>query len=72
MYATIYWMDASSDQISASKKTYLPTTIHSPITDYATVNEFLKQMQRYSEQVNIPYVDITLDVGAAANTFQTV
>ena len=62
------WSITVSDACGSPTKTmitYLPP-IHKPITEYDTVVEYLHQVQEMAHQVNMPYVHLTLDVGAAA------
>ena len=51
--------------------TYLPP-IHKPITQNDTIVEYLYQVQEMAHQVNMPYVHLTLDVGAAAKTYHVL
>ena len=63
------WRIMVSDACGSPTKTvitYLPP-IHKPITENDTVVEFLHQVQEMAHQLNMPYVRLTLDVGAAAH-----
>lgn len=45
------------------------TQLNSKVTDYQTIQRYMKYLQGLAEQFNMPYVNITLDVGAAINTY---
>ena len=47
-------------------ETFLPP-ITSKVTDFATIQKYLNYLQQLSSSVNMPYVNVTLDVGAAIN-----
>ena len=51
--------------------TYLPP-INSKVTDFETIVTYMEYLQTLASQVNMQYVNITLDVGAAMNAFKTV
>ena len=40
------------------------------VTDFSTINQYLLYMQKLAEEVNMPYVNVTLDVGAAVNAYK--
>lgn len=69
------WLSiVANEQVEPTPRThitYLPP-IHRPITDYDTVVEYLSQVQSFARQVNMPFVHLTLDVGAVAKAFQVV
>lgn len=50
---------------------YLPP-IMSKVTDPNTIFEYIVYMQKVAEKVNMKYVNITLDVGAAINAFKVL
>ena len=45
---------------------YLPP-ITSKVTDYETIHKYMEYLQTLASEVGMPYVNITLDVGAAIN-----
>ena len=51
--------------------TYLPP-INSKVTDFNTINQYLMYMQKLADEANMPYVNVSLDVGAAINAFKFV
>lgn len=52
-------------------ETFLPP-ITAKVTDFNTIQKYLTYLQKLSNSVNMPYVNVTLDVGAAINAFKTV
>ena len=52
-------------------ETYLPP-IASKVTDLATIQTYIEYLKALSLPCNMPYVNITLDVGAAINAFKFV
>ena len=59
------------NQIIKTVETYLPP-INSKVTDFETIQNYLEQLKNISASVNMPYVNITLDVGAALNAYKTI
>ena len=51
--------------------TYLPP-INAPVTDFSTIFGCLSYMQKLCKDVNMPYVNVTLDLGAAMNAYKLV
>ena len=49
-------------------ETYL-TPLNSKVTDYQTIQRYMQYLQSLAKQVNMPLVNITLDVGAAINAY---
>ena len=58
----------SSDSVQKTIVTYLPP-IPSKVTDFNTIEQHLMYMQKLAEEVNMPYVNVTLDVGVAMNAY---
>ena len=56
----------SSSSLKKTVLTYLPP-INAKVTEFATIYRYLKYLQRLAAEVNMPYVNVTLDVGAAMN-----
>lgn len=52
-------------------ETYL-TPLNSKVTEYQTIQRYMQYLQSLAEQVNMPLVNITLDVGAAINAYLVV
>ena len=50
-------------------ETYLPP-ITSKVTEFVTISKYMKYLQELAASVNMPYVNITLDVGAAINAYK--
>ena len=51
--------------------TYLPP-INSKVTDFSTIFAYFDYLQKLAADVNMPYVNITLDVGAAVNAYKAL
>ena len=50
---------------------YLPP-INAKVTDFNTIYSHLTYMQTLAEEANMPYVNLTLDVGAAINAYKVI
>jgi len=50
---------------------FLPP-ITAKVTDFTTIQKYLAYLKNLADSVNMPYVNVTLDVGAAINAFKTV
>ena len=50
---------------------YLPP-ITSKVTEFETIVNCMEYVQKLSEESNMKYVSITLDVGAAMNAYKTI
>ena len=57
--------------LSKTELTYLPP-INAKVTDFKTIIKYLEYLQSLSAKVNMKYVNVTLDLGAAINAFKTV
>ena len=51
--------------------TYLPP-IDAKVTEFSTINQYLSYMQKLAEEANMPYVNVSLDVGAAMNAYKLI
>ena len=51
--------------------TYLPP-INAPVTSFSTIYQYLTYMQKLYRESNMPFVNVTLDCGAAVNAFKLV
>ena len=59
----------NTQTLQKTAETYLPP-ITSKVTDYTTISKFMSYLQSLAASVFMPYVNITLDVGAAINAFK--
>ena len=59
----------SVEPVQKTAVTYLPP-IPAKVTDFSTINQYLLYMQKLAEEVNMPYVSVTLDVGAAVDAYK--
>ena len=60
-----------STEIKQTVEVYLPP-ITSKVNDFKTIQKYLTYFQKLSRACNMPYVNITVDVGAAINAYKTV
>ena len=58
----------SSPKVVKAIETYFPP-INAKVTDYQTIQKYLQSLQDLAVQANMPFVNVTLDVGAAMNAF---
>ena len=58
-------------RIVKSVETYLPP-IDAKVTEYSTIQRYMRYLQSLAVNVNMPYVNITLDVGAAMNAYSVI
>ena len=68
------WCINMQNNLEPLKKTivtYLPP-LNSPITEFGTVYKLFETLQSQESKVNTPYVNITLDVGAAINAYKVL
>ena len=55
--------------VKITEKTYLPPTV-SKVTGFSTIHQQREYLQCLAASVNMPYVNITIDVKAALNAFK--
>ena len=58
-------------EIEKTSLTYLPPVNH-PITDFATTYKVFEIIQNRARKANMPYSNVTLDVGAAINAYNVL
>ena len=56
-------------QVIKTIETYLPP-ITTKVTDFKTIFQYMTYLQSLAADVNMPYVNITLDVGTAINAYK--
>ena len=61
----------ANEPIRKTVMTYLPP-LTTKITEYSTIKKYLDYMKKLTNEVNMPYVSLTLDVGAAMNTWKLI
>ena len=57
--------------LKKTTETYLPP-ITSKVTDFETISNYITYLKSLASECNMPYVNITLDVGAAINAFKFI
>lgn len=60
-----------TSSLKKTVETYLPP-ITSKVTEFTTIETYIEYLEALSLSCNMPYVNITLDVGAAMNAFKFV
>ena len=58
-------------EIEKTSLSYLPPVNH-PITDFATIYKVFEIIQNRARKANMPYANLTLDVGAAINAYKVL
>ena len=64
----LQYRQKTQQTVSRAIETYL-LTINSKVTEYQTIQKYLYHLVRLAEQANMPFVNITLDVGTAINAY---
>ena len=52
-------------------ETYLPP-INSKVTEFKTIAQYMSYLQSLAQEMNMPYVNITMDIGAAINAYKFI
>ena len=55
-------------QLKKTVETFLPP-INSKVTEFRTNKKYMQYLQELANQMNMPYVNVSLDVGAAMNAY---
>ena len=58
-------------QLDKTVVTYLPP-INSKVTEFKTTNQYIQYLDKLTTSSNMPYTNITLDVGAAINAYKFI
>ena len=58
-----------NDVVTKTVEMYLPP-ISSKVTDFSTIFKYLSRLQKLSADVNMPYMNVILDIGAAMNAYK--
>ena len=61
----------ANQELQKAVETFLPP-ITSKLTDFTTISQYRTYLQSLAGSSNIPYVNITLDVGAAINSYKCI
>ena len=61
--------NATKQPVKITEKTYVPPTV-SKVTGFSTIHQHKEYLQCLAASVNMPYVNITIDVKAALNAFK--
>ena len=60
-----------NDVVTKTVEMYLPP-ISSKVTDSSTIFKYLSRLQKLSADVNMPYMNVILDIGAAMNAYKMI
>ena len=60
-----------NDVVTKTVVMYLPP-ISSKVTDFSTIFKYLSRLQKLSADVNMPYMNVILDIGAAMNAYKMI
>ena len=60
---------SQSTKVSKTQEVYLPP-LPTKVTDAQTIFSYMKYFQVLAKEMNMPYINITLNVGAAINAFK--
>ena len=69
-YSVLLLKERDNKNLVKIELTYLPP-IPSKVTEFKTILNYMQYLQNL-EEVNMPYVNITLDMGAAINAFKVL
>ena len=61
----------SNAALIKTRETYLPP-ITAKVTDFESIRKYMEYLQSLAASVNMPYVNIALDVGAAINAYKFI
>ena len=60
---------SATRELQKTVETYLPP-ITSKVTEFSTISQYMTYLQSLATASNMPYVNITLDVGTAINAYK--
>ena len=46
--------------------------ITAKVTEFTTIIQYMEYLQSITKSTNMPYINITLDIGAAINAFKVI
>ena len=61
--------ERNAKNLVKTELTHLPP-IHSKVTEFKTILNYMLYLQKLAEKVNMPYVNVTLDMGATVYAFK--
>ena len=60
-----------NNTVNKTLTTYLPP-INAKVTEFSTINQYLTYMQKLANEVNMPYVNVCLELGVAMNAYKFI
>ena len=61
----------TSETLKKTSETFL-TFITTKVIEFASIKKYLTYLQSMTASVNMPYINVTLDVGVAINAYKTI
>ena len=61
----------TSETLKKTSETFL-TLITTKVIEFASIKKYLTYLQSMTASVNMPYINVTLDVGVAINAYKTI
>ena len=61
----------TSETLKKTSETFL-TLITTKVIEFASIKKYLTCLQSMTASVNMPYINVTLDVGVAINAYKTI
>ena len=71
LYSCWFLKERDNENFINRELTYLPST-PSKVAEFKTILSYMKYLQKLTEEVNMAYVNITLDMSAALNVFKVL
>ena len=71
LYSCSFLKERDNENFVNRELTYLPST-PSKVVEFKTILSYMEYLQKLAEEVNMPYVNITLDMSAALNVFKVL
>ena len=70
-YSVLLLKERDNKNLVKIELTYLPP-IPSKVTEFKTIFNYMQYLQKLAEEVNMPYLNITLDMRAVINAFKVL
>ena len=67
----INYLCVKNEQVEETTMIYLPP-VNSPITEFSTIKNVFEILIEHAKRVNIPYVNVTLNVGGALKAYKVL
>ena len=67
----INYLRVKNEQVEKTTMIYLPP-VNSPITEFSSIKKVIEILIELAKRVNIPYINVTLDVGGALKAYKVL